>query len=87
MENMNKLNDKVLENVAGGKISQEQAIEKALAYAGLKRSQVDFIKRVEMDYECGRLVYDIKFYQGGMEYDFDVDAENGSIVQFEKDYD
>ena len=87
MKDMNKLNDNVLENVAGGRLSEDEAVEKALAYAGLQRSQVDFIKRVEMDYECGRLVYDIKFYHGGLEYDFDVDAENGSILQFEKDYD
>ena len=35
----------------------------------------------------GRKVYEIKFYQGGLEYEYDVDAETGNILKFEKDYD
>lgn len=86
-EEMNKLNDEVLENVSGGTLTQDQALEKALAHAGLKKSQVDFVKKVEPDWEHGRKVYEIKFYQGGLEYEYDVDAETGSILKFEKDWD
>ncbi len=32
-------------------------------------------------------VYEIKFYQGHMEYEYDVDAENGNILKFDKDFD
>ena len=39
------------------------------------------------DYEHGRTVYEINFYQGGFEYDYDVDAETGAILKFEKDFD
>ena len=42
---------------------------------------------IEMDFEHGRKVYEIKFYQGGFEYEYDVDAETGSILKFERDYD
>ena len=87
MEEMNKLNDEVLEGVAGGMLSRDQALAKALKRAGLNKNQVDYVERVELDYEHGRKVYEIKFYQGGMEYDFDVDAENGTILKYEKDYD
>ena len=86
MKTMNKLNDAVLENVAGG-ITPDEAVAKALAHAGLSKSQVSFIKPVEMDFDYGRKVFDVKFYQGGLEYDFDVDAETGAILKFERDYD
>ncbi|MBO6106215.1 MAG: PepSY domain-containing protein [Lachnospiraceae bacterium] len=87
MGNPEKLNDDMMEKVAGGTLTQDQALAQALAYANLDRSQVDFVKRIELDYEHGRKVYEIKFYQGGFEYEFDVDAENGSILKYEKDFD
>ena len=38
----------------------------------------------QMFCQCGNTVSNS---QGGYEYDFDVDAENGNILKFEKDYD
>ncbi|MBQ1424156.1 MAG: PepSY domain-containing protein [Lachnospiraceae bacterium] len=87
MTNPEKLSDEMMENVAGGTLTQDQALAQALAAANLRRDQIDFIKKVELDYEHGRKVYEIKFYQGGMEYEFDIDAENGSVLKYEKDYD
>ena len=87
MENINKLNDTELEQVAGGTLTEEEALEKALAHANLKRDQIDFVKRAEMDYEHGRKVWEIKFYQGRMEFEYNIDAENGSVLKFEQDYD
>ena len=81
-----KLNDVVLENVSGG-ISQEKALAEALKHAGLSRDQIDFVKRVEPDWEHGRKVYEIKFYQGNMEYEYEVDAENGRILKADRDWD
>ena len=87
MTNMEKLSDQAMESVTGGMLSQDEALGRALAHANLRRDQVDFVKKVELDYEHGRKVYEIKFYQGGMEYEYDVDAENGAILKFERDYD
>ena len=87
MKNMNKLNDDMLENVSGGTLTQDEALAKALEHAGLKQNQVDFVKKVELDWEHGRKIYEVKFYQGGFEFDYDVDAETGSILKFEKDWD
>ncbi len=86
MKNNEKLNDEVLENVSGG-LSQEQALSEALKHAGLSRNQIDFVKKVEADWEHGRKVYEIKFYQGRMEYEYEVDAENGRILRAERDRD
>ena len=87
MNNINKLNDNELENVAGGTLTQDEALAKALEHAQLKKEQLDFLKRVALDYDHGRKVYEINFYQGGFEYDYDVDAETGAILKFEKDFD
>ena len=59
--NMNTLNDKELEKVAGGTLTQDEALSKALEHAQLKKDQLDFVKKVEMDYEHGRKVYEIEF--------------------------
>ena len=48
---------------------------------------MDFLKQVQLDYENGRQVYEIEFYKGGMEYEFDVDAQTGMILKYEKGYD
>lgn len=87
MANSNKLNDTELEKIAGGTLTQDEALGKALEHAQLKKDQLDFVKKSEMDYEHGRKVWEIKFYQGGMEYEYDIDAESGSVLKFEKDWD
>lgn len=87
MTNINKLNDTDLEKIAGGTLTQDEALAKALEHAQLKREQLDFVKQAEMDYEHGRKVWEIKFYQGGLEYEYNIDAESGSVLKFEKDWD
>lgn len=87
MTNINKLNDTDLEKIAGGTLTQDEALAKALEHAQLKREQLDFVKHAEMDYEHGRKVWEIKFYQGGLEYEYNIDAESGSVLKFEKDWD
>ena len=87
MENINKLNDTELEKVAGGTLTQDEALNKALEHAQLQKDQLDFVKHAELDYEHGRKVWEIRFYQGGMEFEYYIDAETGSVLKFEKDFD
>lgn len=87
MANINKLNDTELEKIAGGTLTQDEALAKALEHAQLKKDQLDFVKKAEMDYEHGRKVWEINFYQGGFEYEYNIDAESGSVLKFEKDWD
>ena len=82
-----KLDDQQLGNVAGGTPTQDEALAKALEHANLKKDQLDFLKKVELDYEHGRKVYEVSFYKGGFEYEFDIDAETGNILKFKKDWD
>ncbi len=83
---MEKLNDQEMAGVVGG-ISGDQAVEASMKHAGLRKDQLDFVKKCELDYEHGRKVYEISFYQGGYEYEYEVDAATGRILKFEKDWD
>ncbi len=87
MADINKITDSDLAGVAGGVISEEEAIAAALAHVDLQQDQVDFIKRAELDYEHGRKIYEIEFYMGGFEYEFDIDANSGKVLKYKKDRD
>lgn len=87
MADIKKISDDMMENVVGGTLTEDEALEKALNHVELKKDQIDFVKKVELDYEDGRKVYEVEFYKGGVEYEFDVDAETGAIVNYEKDVD
>ena len=80
-----KITDEMMEQVSGGTLTKYEALDKALEHAQLKKEQVDFVKKVELDYEHGRKVYEITFYKGGFEYEYDIDAESGKVLKFEKD--
>ena len=87
MADMKKISDEMMENVVGGTLTQEEALSKALQHVNLRKDQVDLVKKVELDYEDGRKVYEVEFYKGGIEYEFDIDAETGAVINFEKDRD
>ena len=86
MQDMEKLNDQEMAGVVGG-ISGDQALEASLKHAGFRKDQLDFVKKCELDYEHGRKIYEISFYQGGYEYEYEVDAATGRILKCEKDWD
>lgn len=65
-------------------ISLEQAKNIAFSHAGVKESDVR-MKKAKLDKEKGKFVYEIEFYYGNAEYEYDIDADNGNIIKFEKD--
>ena len=69
---------------ASGPITAEQAKQAALQHAGLTESQVVFA-RTELDFEHGRQIYEVEFYSGQTEYDYDIDAATGDILSFDQD--
>ena len=68
------------------KISIEDAKSIAASHAGLSVSDVRF-KKAKLDWEDGRAVYEIEFYQNGMEYEYEIDAITGKILDYEWDLD
>ena len=69
---------------AAGNITLEQAKQIALTNAGLNANQVTFVKE-GMEMDDGRTKYEVEFYAGNMEYDYDIDALTGAIISFDQD--
>ena len=66
------------------KISADKAKKIALGDAKLAEKDVTFVK-AELEFENNRLVYDVEFYSGNVEYDYDIDAVSGAIVSSDRD--
>lgn len=64
---------------SSGTISADRAKEIALADAGVRANNAVF-KKVELDRDDGRLEYEVEFYAGSMEYEYEINAETGNII-------
>ena len=67
-------------------IGEKKALQTALAHAGVSEGDIAFY-RMDMDVEKGVMVYEIEFYCGGYEYEYDIDAVTGEIVINKKEID
>ena len=67
----------------GADIGAEAAKNAALNHAGCAAGDVVFTK-VERDYDDGWLIYEIEFYKGGLEYEFEIDGTSGAVLKFER---
>ena len=66
-------------------ITEDRAKEIALENAKVSQEDISFIW-TEVDYDHGRKIYDVEFFtKDYKEYDYEIDAENGTIL--EMDYD
>ena len=65
-------------------ISADKARSIALAHAKKTASTVSFSK-TKLDQDDGQMVYDIEFYSGNVEYEYEIDAYTGKIVEFDKE--
>ena len=65
-------------------LGEEEAKALALENAGVQADQAKVV-RVEMDREDGRLVYEVEFVAGGVEYDYELDAYTGEILKSERE--
>ena len=65
-------------------IGADRAKEIALDHAGVSASKATFV-RAHLDYEDGRRVYDVEFYSGSKEYDYEIDAASGDILSWDYD--
>lgn len=67
-------------------ISENEAKAIALKDAGYEANEVRFLK-AKLDFDDGRYEYEIEFRaEGNLEYDYTINAENGKIVEFDRDY-
>lgn len=65
-------------------IDVEQAKSIAVSHAGFSESEVTFSK-AESDYDDGKTVYEIEFYKGQTEYEYEVDAVSGTVLEYKSE--
>ncbi|HJD22565.1 MAG TPA: PepSY domain-containing protein, partial [Firmicutes bacterium] len=70
---------------SGQEIGIEQAKELALQRAGIT-GDVRFLKE-KREYDDGRLIYELEFRSGGIEYECEIDAVSGAIRNWDSDWD
>lgn len=65
-------------------IGMDRAKTIALEHAGLTASQARF-SHARMDRENGRMVYELEFRYNGVEYEYEIDAVTGRILDHERE--
>ena len=84
--NTNKPNTNTNSNTSSNKISADKAKKIALNHANLTSNQVSYVQ-VEADFDDYTPSYDVEFYHNNVEYSYEINANNGNIISFEKDID
>ena len=65
-------------------IGEEAALETAIKEAGIKASDVTN-SYVELESDDGITKYEVEFYAGNTEYNFEIDAQSGNVLSYEKE--
>ena len=67
-------------------ITAKQARDAALKHAGLTEEQASDVD-VDLDRDNGKLIYEVDFNYGNTEYDYDINAETGDVISWNKSKD
>ncbi|MGM9637169.1 MAG: PepSY domain-containing protein [Eubacteriales bacterium] len=65
-------------------IGMESAKEAAYAHAGITADSVITGLEIELDYKHSVMVYEVEFVCGGNEYEYEINATTGEVLEFEK---
>ena len=68
---------------AKGYIGVDDAKTAAYAHAGVSASDVLYVE-TDFDSEHGVMVYEVEFYAGNVEYEYDINAQTGEVVKYEQ---
>ena len=71
---------------ASGDIGYAKAKSIALNHAGVSEGKA-YDMDIELDDEDGRLVYEVEFKSGDMEYAYEIDASSGTVLKHEAELD
>ena len=71
---------------AAADIGQEKAKAIALRHAGVTEAEVSRL-HVTSEWDDGRLEYQVEFYVGNVEYEYEISAADGSILDYDKEID
>ena len=65
-------------------ISMEESKTIALKHAGLTSDQVTGL-HADLDFDDGNPYYEVHFHQNNWEYEYEIHADTGEVISFEKD--
>ena len=68
----------------GNYITVERAKQIALNDAGVAEANAVFL-RANLDWDDGRMQYEVEIYSGNTEYDYDIDAVTGAILSSDRE--
>lgn len=68
------------------RIDKDAALNAAYEHAGVKAADATQIE-CELDRDHGIYIYEIEFRAGDYEYDYDINAETGAVIRYEKELD
>lgn len=71
---------------SGSYIGIDKAKSIAAQHAGLSKSDVSFSK-AKLDKDDGKTIYEIEFYKNGTEYEYEIDAVSGKILEYDSEQD
>lgn len=72
----------------GGNTGLEKAKQTAIAHAKKQASVSNLtVTKAKQDYEHGRTVYEIELRSGWLEFEYEIDASTGQILEWDMDYD
>lgn len=66
-------------------LTKEDALRIALDYLGVAEDQVQRV-RTEYEIDDGIPQFDVEFHEGDWEYEFEISAEDGRILSYDKDH-
>ncbi|MCU6732773.1 PepSY domain-containing protein [Diplocloster agilis] len=70
--------------LSSGFIGEEKAKQIALANAGVSDADISYMK-IKLDTHDGKTEYEVEFYSGNKEYDYEIDAVSGTILSIDYD--
>ncbi len=80
----NKDKDKNNKTDANGLISADEAKEIALEHSKENANNVR-MKKAKLDHDDGVYVYEIEFYTASHEYEYEIDAATGRVIEYDVD--
>ena len=76
--------DKIGSASSSSYIGNEKAISIAYSHANITSTQV-LNSKINLDMENGAMVYEVKFSTKSDEFDYEIDATTGNVIDFEKE--
>ncbi len=67
-------------------ISPQDAVNIALKHAGVKKKDA-VVAKTELDYDDGINKFEIEFKANNYEYNYEIDAVSGAVLDYDKEYD